>query len=102
MRSRLVVLLTLLLSMVLCGCHPAGKEQLAFICSNEESICKNWRDAYAAATGKNVSYLRLPTAQALTRISSSPKTREFDVWVGGPAENYVLAKRRGLDRKSVV
>lgn len=96
MRSRLVVLLTLLLSLVLCGCHPAGKEQLAFICSNEESICKNWRDAYAGATGKDVSYLRLPTAQALTRIASSPKTREFDVWVGGPAENYVLAKRRGL------
>ncbi len=96
MRSRLLVLLTLLLSMVLCGCHPAEKEQLAFICSNEESICKNWRDAYAAATGKNVSYLRLPTAQALTRIASSPKNREFDAWVGGPAENYVLAKRRGL------
>lgn len=96
MRSRLLVLLTVLFSLVLSGCHPAAKEQLAFICSNEESICKNWRDAYAAATGKNISYLRLPTAQALTRIASSPKTLEFDVWVGGPAENYVLAKRRGL------
>lgn len=96
MRSRLLVLAAVMVSLLLSACSPAKTQQLFFICSNEESICQAWRDAYAASSGKNVGYLRLPTAQALTRIASSPKNLDFDVWVGGPAENFVLARRRGL------
>ncbi len=51
-------------------------------------------DAFKEASGLNVELLRVPTSEALGRLSDSAS--EFDVWMGGPSDAYVLADQRGL------
>ncbi|MDO5048408.1 MAG: ABC transporter substrate-binding protein [Actinomycetaceae bacterium] len=88
------VLALLLCSLLLPSCAPASG--LVFLCSNEESVCEQWREDFAAQEGVSAQFLRLPTSEALARISSSKGRPEFDAWVGGPSDSYVVAARRGL------
>lgn len=95
MRKFLGALLAALLpTSLLSSC--SGPVELRVLCSNDERICNNWATEYAAQTGQKVRFLRLPTSAALARIRSLRTRPEFDVWVGGPAENYELAQTEGL------
>ncbi|MDO5721215.1 MAG: ABC transporter substrate-binding protein [Actinomycetaceae bacterium] len=73
-----------------------NRPQIRFICSNEEEICRSWAEKYQLETGVRTSYLRLPTSEALARVASHRYAPEFDAWVGGPSENYLVAKDQGL------
>lgn len=74
----------------------ASTDDLTFICSNDERICKQWSEDFESDTGISARYLRLPTSEALARIDSNANAPEFDVWAGGPSETYVVAAQRGL------
>ena len=67
---------------------------LRLLCSNNEESCRSVADAYSKESGVSVAVTRMPTSQALARIESAPG--EFDAWLGGPAEAYMLAEHRGL------
>lgn len=90
-----VMLVFALASMtMLSACAPS--ESLNFICSNEEQICERWQQRFEADTAISTRYLRLPTSEALARIEAAGANPEFDVWVGGPSENYAVAASLGL------
>ncbi|WP_081314518.1 extracellular solute-binding protein [Cutibacterium avidum] len=95
---RVVAVLTILLSLIgattLTSC--SADDELSIVCSNEEHICQRWVEQFTATSGVPAHFLRLPTSQALARISGSKSAPEFDVWVGGPSENYVAAMEAGL------
>ena len=76
------------------ACAPTNS--LLFLCSNEESVCEQWRADFEHDSGITTRFLRLPTSEALARITSARGKPEFDVWVGGPSDSYVLASERGL------
>lgn len=89
-----MLVFTLASATVLSACAPT--ESLNFICSNEEQICERWQQRFEADTAIATRYLRLPTSEALARIEAAGTTPEFDVWVGGPSENYAVAASLGL------
>lgn len=93
MRTRALVT-ALFAAILLTACAPSN--DLLFLCSNEESVCEQWRADFEHDSGIPTRFLRLPTSEALARITSERGKPEFDAWVGGPSESYVLADKRGL------
>ncbi|MDO5720102.1 MAG: ABC transporter substrate-binding protein [Actinomycetaceae bacterium] len=84
----------LLQTTLLTACAPT--DRLSFVCSNDEKICEQWKNRFAVDTGIETQYQRLPTSEALARIQAARSHPEFDLWVGGPSENYVVAASKGL------
>lgn len=66
------------------------------LCSNNEVACQALVEDYVTRTGHSAQMVRMPTSEALSHIRSEKQRSEFDVWIGGPAEAYVLAEREGL------
>ncbi|QJC22066.1 substrate-binding domain-containing protein [Arcanobacterium buesumense] len=66
------------------------------LCSNNEPACQALVDDYTAQSHKSAQMVRMPTSEALAHLQLQPQKSEFDVWIGGPAEAYVLAERAGL------
>lgn len=73
-----------------------GRPTLRLLCSTIESRCQDWADGFTQRTGTEVLMVRLPTGEALARLSRPGGASEFDVWHGGPADSYVVAISRGL------
>ena len=73
--------------------HARGP-RLSVLCSSIEDLCQEWGRAFRERTGVNVTVARRSAGEALTLVSQ-PDNR-FDVWMGGPAEMYVLGAGRGL------
>lgn len=94
MRFRVAGAILIATALGLASCAPSPK--LLFLCSNEESICEQWSNDFEAETGIATNFLRLPTSEALARITAAGGAPEFDAWVGGPSDAYVIAKQRGL------
>lgn len=70
--------------------------QLMVLCSNNEDTCHALVRGYERSHSVRTQVVRMPTSEALAYVRSSKDRSEFDVWVGGPAEAYVLADRDGL------
>lgn len=70
------------------------KTAVTIMCSNDVTVCEQWKRDIAHELGLKVRYVSLPTQEALKRLQMG--SHEFDVWVGGPSENYRLAARLGL------
>lgn len=92
--STVVAVALISLATLVTACAPAST--LSFVCSNDEKICEQWKNGFEADTGIETSYQRLPTSEALARIQAAHTNPEFDLWVGGPSENYVVASKKGL------
>ncbi|MHC9869364.1 ABC transporter substrate-binding protein [Corynebacterium diphtheriae] len=71
-----------------------ARTAVTIMCSNDVTVCEQWKRDIARELGLNVRYVSLPTQEALRRLRTG--SHEFDVWVGGPSENYRLAARLGL------
>lgn len=67
---------------------------LTIMCSNDATVCEQWKLDIRRELGLDVRYVSLPTQEALKRLQTG--SREFDLWVGGPSENYRFAARLGL------
>ena len=95
MRIRLrLVMGALMCALLTAACAPTS--ELIFLCSNDESVCEQWRADFEHDSGISTRFLRLPTSEALARLTSTRGEPEFDIWVGGPSDGYVLAKERNL------
>ncbi|WP_216380140.1 substrate-binding domain-containing protein [Arcanobacterium phocae] len=66
------------------------------LCSNNERTCENLVNDYVKYSGLDAQMVRMPTSEALAYVRSGGQKSEFDVWIGGPAEAYILADRDGL------
>lgn len=100
MRKQLGLLLAVaLVAASICSCSTTP--QLRLLCSNDEQVCAAWARAYSESRNISVHFLRLPTSMALSRLQSRKTDPEFDLWVGGPSENYELAAAKGLLQESM-
>lgn len=96
MRSARFITLLIISTMLVSGCGLTDRHEFAFLCSNKESVCEQWQEDFSKFSGRSVKYVRLPTVQALTRLNTNRFKPEFDAWIGGPAENFIAAKSKGL------
>ena len=74
----------------------ANRDALSVLCSSIEDLCQEWASTFTQETGIDVALVRLSSGEALARLTRPGGTREFDVWHGGPADTYVVARDRGL------
>lgn len=72
----------------------AGRRSLHVLCSSIDALCQQWAQGFTERTGVEVLMERLSTGEALARLSRGGD--EFDVWHGGPADMYVVARSREL------
>ena len=72
---------------------PDCASELVVLCSNNVSACEAVSAAYEEQSGQQVTVVRMPTSQALTRVRVPKESGEFDVWMGGPADAYAIAAR---------
>lgn len=72
------------------------RASLSVLCSNNPQSCQALAQAFENQTGQRVQMIRLPTSQAHARLRLSTSAPEFDVWMGGPAESYVVGAEEGL------
>ncbi len=97
--TKMIVVL-LLLSFVLAACaqKPADNEpqKLTVLCGAQEDWCQLMTQTFQEKTGITTNYVRMSSGEAMARINASKDTPEFDVWHGGPADGYMVAKNDGL------
>lgn len=91
-----VVLAVLCIALVSAIALQPRRGAVSALCSNNANSCDSVAAAYERWTGQRVDLIRLPTSEALTRLTASASDPEFDIWLGGPAEAYVTAARQGL------
>lgn len=92
----IVVVVVLVLGIVGIRMSQDFAPQLMVLCSNNEDTCHALVRGYERSHSVRTQVVRMPTSEALAYVRSSKDRSEFDVWVGGPAEAYVLADRDGL------
>ena len=84
------------LSSVLNACASTAKGKLTLICGAQEDWCQAMTKAFQKGTGIPTNYVRLSCGEAVARIEAGKDNPEFDVWHGGPADCYIVAKNKGL------
>lgn len=89
----LVLCLVMTASATIVVSHARGPH-LSVLCSSIEDLCQEWGRVFRERTGITATVTRRSAGEALTLISQSDN--QFDLWMGGPAEMYVLGAERGL------
>lgn len=74
----------------------SGRSSISVLCSSIETLCQQWASGFTQRSGIEVIMVRLPTGEALARLSRPGAAGEFDVWHGGPSDAYVIARSRDL------
>lgn len=72
-----------------------ARRSISVVCSSIEGVCRAWADGFTEATGIEVESVRMSSGEALAMLSR-PGVTGFDVWHGGPADLFEVAKARGL------
>ena len=72
-----------------------GKKLVMYV-SFHEDTAKELSDAFKKKTGADVSFIRLPTGEALARIQAEKDSPKADVWLGGTADAHAKAASDGL------
>lgn len=74
----------------------SGRRSITVLCSSVETLCQQWARGFTQRSGIEVFMVRLPTGEALARLSRPGTAGEFDVWHGGPSDAYTVARSRNL------
>lgn len=72
-----------------------GKKLVMYV-SFHEDTAKELSDAFKKKAGADVSFIRLPTGEALARIQAEKDSPKADVWLGGTADAHAKAASDGL------
>ncbi|MBA3532929.1 MAG: extracellular solute-binding protein, partial [Ardenticatenales bacterium] len=70
--------------------------KLNIICTVADDWCVAMTQAFENQTGSETTFIRLSSGEALEQLRSTQSAPEFDLWHGGPADGYVVAKNEGL------
>jgi len=70
--------------------------KLTVLCTPQEDWCVALTKAFQAETGIETNYVRLSSGESVARLRAGKDNPEFDVWFGGPADGYMVAKNEGL------
>lgn len=72
-----------------------GKKLVMYV-SFHEDTAKELADQFKKKTGAEVSFIRLPTGEALARITAEKDSPKADIWLGGTSDAHAKAKADGL------
>ena len=72
-----------------------GKKLVMYV-SFHEDTAKELADLFKKQTGADVSFIRLPTGEALARITAEKDAPKADIWLGGTADAHAKAAADGL------
>ncbi len=77
------------------GQNLKGKKLVMYV-SFHEDTAKELADLFKKKTGADVSFIRLPTGEALARIQAEKSAPKADIWLGGTADAHAKAASEGL------
>lgn len=77
------------------GQNLKGKKLVMYV-SFHEDTAKELADLFKKKTGADVSFIRLPTGEALARIQAEKDAPKADIWLGGTADAHAKAAADGL------
>ncbi len=77
------------------GQNLKGKKLVMYV-SFHEDTAKQLADLFTKKTGAEVSFIRLPTGEALARIQAEKDAPKADIWLGGTADAHAKAASEGL------
>lgn len=89
-RSRLFQLSLALLTILVLG-GALAQRKVAVLCSVALPWCEALGPAFRQATGIELSFVRLPSEEALARLQTDPSKPVFDVWFGGDSNSHYQA-----------
>ncbi|QLQ17452.1 MAG: ABC transporter substrate-binding protein [Micropruina sp.] len=69
---------------------------ISVLCSSIDEVCREWAEGFTRSSGIEVVMVRVSTGEALVRLSRTAARGGYDVWHGGPADSYEVARSRGL------
>ena len=75
-----------------------GKKLVMYV-SFHEDTAKQLADSFKKKTGADVSFIRLPTGEALARIQAEKDAPKADIWLGGTADAHAKAAADGYNEK---
>lgn len=105
MRSywKVFVFAIVIMAVLLSGCNtqPTGETKtvggkLTVLCTPQEDWCVALTQKFQADTGIETNYVRLSSGESVARLRAGKDNPEFDVWFGGPADGYMVAKNEDL------
>ena len=91
-----VLLLAAITGIVFAGGGRARGNELVVYSSVDEANAQRILAAFTADTGIRVNFVFLSTGPAMARIEAERHNPQADVWMGGPAENHMIARTNGL------
>ena len=74
---------------------------LTVVCGATEACCNAMTSAFTKKTGVTTKFVRLSSGETVARLDAAKSNPEFDVWHGGPADGFGVARIGGLIDKYV-
>ena len=72
-----------------------GKKLVMYV-SFHEDTAKALAEGFKKATGAEVAFIRLPTGEAVARMTAEKDSPKADVWLGGTSDAHALMKAKGI------
>jgi iron(III) transport system substrate-binding protein len=69
---------------------------LTVVCGATEAWCNAMTTAFTKKTGVTTKFVRLSSGETVARLDAAKNNPEFDVWHGGPADGFGVARIGGL------
>ena len=69
---------------------------LTVVCGATEAWCNAMTTAFTKLTGVTTKFVRLSSGETVARLDAAKNNPEFDVWHGGPADGFGVARIGGL------
>lgn len=76
--------------------QPFKGEKLVMYVSFHEDTAKGIAEAFKKKTGADVSFVRLPTGEAMARMIAEKNSPKAEVWLGGTADAHEKMKAEGV------
>lgn len=74
---------------------------LTVVCGATEAWCGAMTKAFTNKTGVSTKFVRLSSGETVARLGAAKSNPEFDVWHGGPADGFGVARIGNLIEKYV-
>jgi iron(III) transport system substrate-binding protein len=65
---------------------------LTVVCGATEAWCNAMTTAFTKKTGVTTKFVRLSSGETVARLDAAKNNPEFDVWHGGPADGFGVAR----------
>ena len=75
-----------------------GKKLVMYV-SFHEDTAKGLAELFKKKTGAEVSFIRLPTGEAVARLTAEKDNPKASIWIGGPSDAHELVKSKGITEK---